>query len=478
MVKKSTTLFKLILLLIIMLAVFMPSVFAANELTNSINNYTSEMFKQRAKTSMVNRIGTASASTYGFNVSTLGYGSTVTLSSYFDNGAFCVDHGEHYASGTYYVYDKGLISQIGGIDPLEFSFAMGEYLRAANTNNQITIGGGRHIDAHDNPNTGSSSRGAGPWGNYVWAEAVSAGIGHFGITSSGQASVDPSTFSGMLNKYAAYQAIYNQVVGTGTNPLNITPVRPDGTDIITTLGISSDPNEKKLESDQVLTANANNLLKLKIEYPWKDVLNEYYDGIDASSIPHLLDIVNVKIKLSNTSNSDVILYDSTLVDPSNPNDPNNLLKDSSGNPFTVDDTQAQQEVYIPVDLVSYGEYNDIKVEWDFIYYDTASYALVTPKRTLVYKVNPTSSCDWGTYEDEGTFLVSGWNQQGEQDLKNGWTNLQILTAPDPDENGCEGYVPVNGYNLSQTVHVLDDGTAHIHTNALYKKIRTRWSEFL
>ncbi len=347
MVKKSTTLFKLILLLIIMLAVFMPSVFAANELTNSINNYTSEMFKQRAMANTSKSDATANNFvTQNYQAESLhALGQTVNIQR-FEIGYFCLNKGNEFSPGKYNVYEIGNISDLElknfPVDRHMLSFVAGEE-KLASDKGLITNRYNRNIQ---------------PWSHFVWV--------NLGVNKAGS-NPDPSRYAGMLAKYNAYNKIRNDVVLSNTNPLDIIPVDPAGNDIATTEITPANAQNGQLTSNGVWVANDQGQLRVKVEYPWDEKLNTGYDAYPDPD--HYLDMIKVKISLNDT-----VIFSS--------HEPNvdNKLTDGAGNPFKIGD----KEAYLPVEMVEYGTSVKFKVEWSFRKYEDGQYAKLTPYHSMFY----------------------------------------------------------------------------------------------
>lgn len=248
-------------------------------------------------------------------------GATVNLSTGFPGGYYCLDRGKHYDGGLHEIYETGDVDDLGYP---ELSFVVGEHKRA------IQAGGLGAVTSN------SDGRNWDPWQNYVWSLNIGDNI----------ESIHPSTFAGIMDKYEQYKNIYDEVVATGSNPLKIVPINPSGAEVDVAAG-------------GTLIADTDNRVKFKIEYPWGDLVNEYYGSFKNSSKKGLLDLVDISISVNGTQ-----YYNSK--DSSNIN----KLQRADGTPFEIGD----QEAYILVDDMNYGTTNNIKIDWNFLYYTKANYA--------------------------------------------------------------------------------------------------------
>lgn len=259
---------------------------------------------------------------------------------YFPVGYYCMNHGYHYDGGDFRVYETGNVDSLG--DSV-LSFIVGEHKRA--------------IKAHIPGASTGLNRPNDPWVNYVW----NLGLG------TNTESPDPNTYDGIENKYNAYRQVYNDVVASVNNPLNIVPMDPSGTEVNVAAG-------------GVLIADDTGRVKFKIEYPWNEHLNKYYGSFRGHSPTGLLDLVDISINMNGT----------TLFDSDNTGVANKLQK-ADGSPFQMGD----QEAYISVADVNYGASNTIKLDWNFKYYTTAQYAKLeyvgsgtnTPYQDVLYLEN-------------------------------------------------------------------------------------------
>ena len=288
----------------------------------------------------------------------LSLNSDVGLTNKFEQGFYCMNHGMHYHAKTFYVYEVGTVSDLErqlGVSSNLLSFVLGEAIRAEEQDVKFE-GKGSQEETID----GNNLRTYEPWQNYVWHI-----FGNAGYTQLSQPI--PDTYKGLEDKFAEYVKIWNQVIKNGENPLNIVPVSPTGTDLSTYV----DPtNPAGLKTDEVLVADSTNRVKLKVEYPWNEKLNEYYGNIftDGTNIPGLLNLVEIKILVNG-----VEFYDSTYN-----TSVNNKLQNANGEPFKIGD----KEAYINVADLNYGEEASIKVEWNFVHYTEGQYSKLTPYREL------------------------------------------------------------------------------------------------
>ncbi len=290
--------------------------------------------------------------------------SDVNLTNSFERGFYCMNHGMHYHQKKFYVYEQGWVDSlekelgIMGSEGMLLSFVLGEANRAADLDVKFE-GKGSQEETID----GNNLRTYEPWQNYIWHV--------FGQSGKYTQLTQPiaSTYQGLEEKFNEYIKIWRQVIANGENPLNIIPVSSTGKDLLTYVD-PSNPNGTVLKTDDVLIADESGRVKVKVEYPWANLLNEYYGNIfkDGTNVPGLLNLVEIKILING-----VAFYDSTY----NTNVVNKL-QNVTGGAFKIGD----KEAYIDISELNYGEEANIKVEWNFNYYEKAQYSKLTPYRSL------------------------------------------------------------------------------------------------
>ena len=355
--------------------------------------------------------------------------SDVNLTNSFERGFYCMNHGMHYHQKKFYVYEQGWVDSlekelgIMGSDGMLLSFVLGEANRATDLDVKFE-GKGSQEETID----GNNLRTYEPWQNYIWHV--------FGQSGKYTQLTQPmaSTYQGLEDKFNEYLKIWRQVVESGENPLNIIPVSSTGNDLATYVD-PSNPSGTVLKTDDVLVADESGRVKVKVEYPWAKVLNEYYGNIfkDGTNIPGLLNLVEIKILVNGEA-----FYDSTYN-----TSVANKLQNANGEPFKIGDKEAY------IDELNYGQEANIKVEWNFTYYEKAQYSKLTPYRNIkakyicsldsthiyekeisTYKINN----EWQNIPDRITQTHSSRQQTGIKEIYVGGGNY--IKVPTYEEIQC------------------------------------------
>ena len=325
---------------------------------------------------------------------------TIKYISYFEDGFFCINHGQRFMQKDYRVYESGYLSDLYSADPLLLPFLAGE-----------------SKGIHGTPGTEADvqfGRQNQPWAHKIW----SLGLGQNSQTP------DPSLYAEMDKRYAAYKEIYAKKDG----PIDIQAINPDGA-----------------VATEVLLADANGYAKIQLDYPWAENINLiYWEGVE--------ELLNIKISVTNNSGTKV-LYDETT----------NLLKNSTGGEFKIGDTEA----YIPVSELTYGEYHDFEIEWNFKYYDKGVYDKWTPVRQIRYAFDTTTECSDEIYVEYtkvfaryGTYnLPAGWVLHRDNEIIWHINNNEFSASEAAGEGYRMGRLSTTGEDVIQ--HIVD-GEAHLH----------------
>ena len=325
---------------------------------------------------------------------------TIKYISYFEDGFFCINHGQRFMQKDYRVYESGYLSDLYSADPLLLPFLAGESKGidgTPGTEDHVQLGRQNH-----------------PWAHKIW----SLGLGQNAQTP------DPSLYAEMDKRYAAYKEIYAKKDG----PIDIQAINPDGA-----------------VATEVFLADANGYAKIQLDYPWAENINLiYWEGVE--------ELLNIKISVTNNSGTKV-LYDETT----------NLLKNSTGGEFKIGDTEA----YIPVSELTYGEYHDFEIEWNFKYYDKGVYDKWTPERQIRYAFDTTTECSDEIYVEYtkvfaryGTYnLHSGWVPHPDNEIIWHINNNEFSASEAAGEGYRMGRLSTTGEDVIQ--HIVD-GEAHLH----------------
>lgn len=325
---------------------------------------------------------------------------TIKYISYFEDGFFCINHGQRFMQKDYRVYESGYLSDLYSADPLLLPFLAGESKGidgTPGTEDHVQLGRQNH-----------------PWAHKIW----SLGLGQNAQTP------DPSLYAEMDKRYAAYKEIYAKKDG----PIDIQAINPDGA-----------------VATEVFLADANGYAKIQLDYPWAENINLiYWEGVE--------ELLNIKISVTNNSGTKV-LYDETT----------NLLKNSTGGEFKIGDTEA----YIPVSELTYGEYHDFEIEWNFKYYDKGVYDKWTPERQIRYAFDTTTECSDEIYVEYtkvfaryGTYnLPSGWVRHPDNEIIWHINNNEFSASEAAGEGYRMGRLSTTGEDVIQ--HIVD-GEAHLH----------------
>lgn len=325
---------------------------------------------------------------------------TIKYISYFEDGFFCINHGQRFMQKDYMVYESGYLSDLYSADPLLLPFLAGESKGiegTPGTEDHVQLGRQNH-----------------PWAHKIW----SLGLGQNAQTP------DPSLYAEMDKRYAAYKEIYAKKDG----PIDIQAINPDGA-----------------VATEVFLADANGYAKIQLDYPWVENINLiYWEGVE--------ELLNIKISVTNNSGTKV-LYDETT----------NLLKNSTGGEFKIGDTEA----YIPVSELTYGEYHDFEIEWNFKYYDKGVYDKWTPERQIRYAFDTTTECSDEIYVEYtkvfaryGTYnLPSGWVLHPDNEIIWHINNNEFSASEAAGEGYRMGRLSTTDEIVIQ--HIVD-GEAHLH----------------
>ena len=326
---------------------------------------------------------------------------TIRYIDYFEDGYFCMHHGYRFRQSNYMVYETGTLSSLYSSDPLLLPFLAGE-------SEGVT---GNQASTEDGVQSGRADH---PWAHKIWS---------LGFGTNGK-QPDETLYADLDKRYAAYKTVYAQM----NDPLQITPINPDGS-------VATD----------VLLADENGYAKIQLAYPWAEDINlEYWPGIE--------NLVNVKISLTNNS-GDKVLYDETT----------NLLKNSTGGEFQLGDTEA----YIPLAELTYGEIHTFKIEWDFKYYTEGFYEKWTPERTVARWF------DEGDCGDDEIYIqyTQVFAKYGSDRLTSGWVahpdNESIFSKEDDSD-----YVLLS---IDRVAHIEEE-EKHYH-DAIGWKTQNRYGEW-